>query len=311
MQAYFNVAKLARIRMPQIRLAGPIACNEWQWYNWANDRIRGTDGRYYCWLEYFIKRIAEEQRACRTRLLDVLDVHFYPGETAPGDIVQLHRVWFDQTYTYPGANGVKRLGTTGWDGSITKEYIFARCRSWLNTYLGPDHGVGLGVSEMGIQGDNPNVTAVWYASTLGVFADEGVELFTPWTWKTGMWEVLHLFSRYTQAVRVQASSDNEALVSGYASVSQDSNDVTVILVNRSLSQITPVRLCLANISLTQTQYTTLTLSSLPSTETFRTHTDNAIKKGAAVVATDGTISLTMSPLSITAILISSELESQE
>jgi hypothetical protein len=290
--------------MPQIRLAGPIACNEWQWYNWANDRIKGTDGRYYCWLEYFIKRIAEEQRASRTRLLDVLDVHFYPGETASADIVQLHRVWFDQGYNYPGANGVKRLGSSGWDGSITKEYIFARCRTWLNTYLGANHGVGLAVTEMGIQGDNPNVTAVWYASTLGVFADEGVELFTPWTWKTGMWEVLHLFSRFSQDTRCQASSDNEALVSGYASVGQDSNDVTVILVNRSSSQIVPVRLSLANVSLTKTQYTTLTLSSLPGTETFRSHTDNALKKGAAVVSGDGTISLTVSPLSVTAVLLS-------
>jgi len=302
MQAYFAVAKKARDRFPHIKLAGPIACNEWQWYNWANDRIKGADGRYYCWLEYFIKRIGEEQRACGLLLLDVLDVHFYPGEASSADIVHLHRVWFDTTYNYPGANGVKRLGTWGWDNSITKEYIFTRCRHWLDTYLGRNHGVVLGVSEMGIQGDNPNVTAVWYASTLGVFADEGVELFTPWTWKTGMWEVLHLFSRYCREIRVQSSSDHEETVSAYASISADVNAMTIILVNRSLDQTSETRVTIADFTLTEPAYTTLTLSQLPGKETFHSHADNALKKGAVLV-NEGRMDLALPPLSVTAVLL--------
>jgi hypothetical protein len=34
--------------------------------------------------------------------------------------------------------------------------------------------------------------ALNYASTLGVFANEGVELFTPWFWSPSYWEVVHL-----------------------------------------------------------------------------------------------------------------------
>jgi len=305
MQAYFAVAKRARVQFPQIKLVGPVTANEWQWYNWNNDRIKGADGRTYTWLEYFIKRIGEEQRASGIRLLDVLDVHFYPGETKPADIVQLHRVWFDQTYNYPGANGVKRLGTWGWDNSITKEYVFTRCRRWLDTYLGANHGVTLGVTEMGIQGDNPNVTAVWYASTLGVFADEGVELFTPWTWKTGMWEVLHLFGRYQQEIRVQSSSDQESTVSAYASMNADANAMTVILVNRSLNQTIQTRVTLASFPLGRSAYTTLTLSQLPASETFRSHAGNALKKGTVAI-TDGCMDLALSPLSVTAVLLSDD-----
>jgi hypothetical protein len=302
MQRYFAVAKKARARFPGIKLVGPVTANEWQWYNWDNDRI-AADGRYYVWLEYFIKRVGEEQEAGGIRLLDVLDIHFYPGQTKPADIVQLHRVWFDQTYIYPGANGVKRLGPSGWDNSSTREYIFARCRQWLDQYLGPDHGVTLGVTEMGVNGDNPNVTAVWYASTLGVFADEGVELFTPWTWKVGMWEVLHLFSRYHQAIRVQATSDRTQNVSAYASLSADMNDMTIMLVNRSLDQNTDTRVTVTGFPVTGSTYRVLRLSDLPAGETFRSHADNALREDTATVE-DGVLHLTMPPLSVSAVLLS-------
>jgi len=304
MQKYFAVAKKARARLPRIKLVGPVTANEWQWYNWDNNRIR-ADGRYYVWLEYFIKRIAEEQRASAVRLLDVLDIHFYPSESTPEDIVQLHRVWFDESYDYPGANGVRRLGASGYDRSITKEYILTRCQRWLDQYMDPNHGVTLGVTEMGINGDNPNVTAVWYASTLGVFADEGVEMFLPWSWKAGMWEVLHLFSRYGQAVRVEASSDSDELVSAYASVNADLSAMTVVLVNRSLSGATNVHLTPANFTLARNEYKVLRLSGLPSTETFHSHTDNALQEDAVAVE-DGVMRLTLPPLSVSAILLWNE-----
>jgi hypothetical protein len=306
MQAYFDVAKKARAIYPDIKLLGPVPCNEWQWYNWDNDRIRvGQD--YYVWLEYFIKRIGEEQQDSGVRLLDVLDVHFYPGETSPSDIVQLHRVWFDTTYSYPGANGVKRLGQWGWDNSIRKEYIFERCRRWLDEYLGLDHGVTFGVTEMGINGNNPNVTAVWYASTLGVFADEGVELFTPWSWKVGMWEVLHLFNRYCQPIRILSISSDEETVSAYASISEDMDAVTLICVCRSLNQAVNVLATVQNFHIADGPYDTLTLSDLPDTETFRSHQDNALKAGTVSIH-NSAMNMSLPPLSVTAVLLSGQVQ---
>lgn len=306
MQAYFDVAKKARALYPDIKLVGPVPCNEWQWYNWDNQRIQ-LGQNYYVWLEYFIKRIGEEQQDSGVRLLDVLDIHFYPYETSPSDIVQLHRVWFDTTYDYPGANGVKRLGQWGWDNSITREYIFTRCRDWLEQYMGPDHGVTFGVTEMGIKGDNPNVTAVWYASTLGVFADEGVELFTPWTWKVGMWEVLHLFSRYSQPIRILSESSNEETVSAYASINEDMDAVTLILVCRSLNQTIDVSATVQNFQLEDGSYDTLSLYNLPYTETFRSEQNNALKAGSQSVE-NGVMNMSLPPLSVTAILLPGQLE---
>jgi len=60
-------------------------------------------------LEYFIKRVAEEQTVSGVSLLDVLDIHFYPGSNKAHEVVQYHRVYFDKNYVYPEANGVKNV----------------------------------------------------------------------------------------------------------------------------------------------------------------------------------------------------------
>ena len=298
MQMYFEMAKKARAKFPGIKLVGPVTCNEWQWYNYSGSRVN-YNGNAYVWLEYFILRIAEEQKLTGVRLLDVLDLHFYPGETNSGDLVQLHRVFFYTTYNYPGANGVRRLGAGGWDTKITKEYIFERCRYWLEKYIGPDHGVTFGVSEIGINGDNPNVTACWYASTLGEFARQGVELFTPWSWKTGMYEVLHLFSRYGKETYLAGSSSEEEFVSAYPTINTSGDTLTVFLVNRHLSQTKQVEININDFPLQKGDYKMLSLYSLPQTETFMSHQNNALKVTEIPVAKNKA-SIVLQPLSVNA-----------
>ena len=218
--SYFAVAKKARAMFPGIKLVGPVFTNEWQWYAWNNAKVVGNDGKNYPWVEYFIKRVAEEEKETGIRLLDVLDFHFYPG-TDQATTLQLHRIWFDTTWVYNDANGVKLVGKYDWNDEVDKEYIFQRCRQWLTQYIGANHGVSMGLSECGdLYNSDPNVIASFYASTLGVFISEGdVELFTPWTWSTGMWEVLHLFSRYAGSQSFKVTTSNEQNISVYPTFS--------------------------------------------------------------------------------------------
>ncbi len=301
MQMYFDVAKKARAKFPGIKLLGPVPCNEWQWYNWKSSKVN-YKGKDYVWLEYFILRIAEEQKLSGIRLLDVLDIHFYPYETYPEDIVQLHRIYFDPTYNYPGANGVKRSGPGGWDAGITKEYIFERCSKWLNEYIGPDHGVTFAVSETGINGDNSNVTAAWYASTLGEFAKQGVEIFTPWSWKPGMNEVIHLFSRYGQGFFIDAVSSEEEFVSAYPTMNNGNDSMTIFLINRHLNESKQVEINLDNHPVMSGTYKMFTLSDLPRTETFVSHQDNALSE-SEVGMSKNKLNINLSPLSVNALLL--------
>jgi len=304
MQLYFAVAKKARALFPGIKLTGPVSPNEWQWFNWNGGPVTGSDGKKYPWLQYFIKRIAEEEQSTGIRLLDVIDLHFYPSSTSASDVVQYHRVYFDSTYIFPEANGVKTING-GWDNSIQIEDVFGRCRNWLNQYMGSNNGVTFAVSETALQtNSNPNVTAVWYASTLGEFMNHGVEYFTPWNWDTGMWETVHLFSRYNKTNSVQATSSDELNVSAYATANSNNDSITVALVNRSSSQSKTVVLDFPNYLLTNQAIPTLTLSNLPAgTETFVSHSNNALQSGSITASVNNTLQVTLAPMSVTSLLI--------
>jgi hypothetical protein len=300
MKRYFEAAKLARSKYPNIKLVGPVTSGEWFWYNWPGG---GTliDGKKVCWLEYFIKRVADEQKATGIRLLDVLTIHFYPGEKTDEEIVQTHRVFFDENYVYPGANGVFAVNG-GWDTSIKNEYVFKRCNDWLNKYMGTGHNVTLGVTECGIKSENPNTAAVWYASTLGEFMKYGVELFTPWTWRKGMWETLHLFARYNESTLVKSVSSDETYVSAYTTRNSAKDKLAVVLVNRSSSQTKTVNLNPSDFTLNNEPFQVLTLKDLPTTETFVSHAQNALRS-SSVSKSRNSVKITLAPMSISTVIL--------
>ena len=291
---YVDVAKKARAQWKDIKLTGPVVANEWQWCHIGayNDESRPKiDGKEYCWLEFFIKKVAEAQKSSGTRLLDVFDIHWYPGETDYENRVNWHRVLFDTTYYYKGANGIRcASGTCDWSEHNGKKeyksYVLARINDWLDKYFGKGHGITLGITETDIiDKDDPMVTALTYASFLGTMQDNGVEIFTPWTWGDGMYEVVHLFSRYGHPNRVQSTSSNDSLVSAYSSISNMGDSLTVIFVNRSQSDAQDISLTLSNFNATL-KFKSLTLSGITG-ETFVSHTNNALKADAVTAKVQG------------------------
>lgn len=300
-QRYVAVAKAVRARAPSLRLLGPVSANEWQWFNWPTGFVN-YGGRDYCWPEYLIKRLGEHRDSTGERLLDVYDIHFYPGSgiTSTTQQMQLHRIFWDTTWNYPSPSGVHRV-EGGWDTAIKSEHVFGRIQTWLNTYLGPASEVGLAVTETGLLHDTSAPAAsVWYASHLGLFADSGVEVFTPWEWSSGMWETLHLFTRYGKPIRVVARSDLDSLVSAYASLSSDEDSLTVVLVNRdtALSRTASVSL---NGFAPASRGSSYRLAGL-SGETFVSETENALRHGSVEVSS-GSFALELPALSVTAVAL--------
>ncbi len=303
MERYFEYAKKARAVYPSIKICGPVTANEWQWYKWASETLY-IDGKYCCWLEYFIKRCAEEEKSTGTRVLDVVDIHSYPESSNEDEkALQYHRLYFDTTYDYPSANGVHTINGI-WDTSINKEYILKRINDWIEKYYGTNSGITCGLSEWAPQttATNSSATAVAYASHLGTFANNGVEFFSVWSWQTGMWETLHPFSRYAKDYSVQSTSTIENAVSAYTTVNATADSMTVIIVNRDMSASRNVTVNLKNFAVADGDYTTLQLSSLPTTETFVSHTNNALKSGTVSVVSNA-LTITVPSLSVTAVIL--------
>ncbi len=299
MDKYEAVGVAARNANPNVKLTGPVTCNEWQWYYYDGDANGRPDN--LPWIQYFIKEVAARETSTGRKLLDMVDIHFYPGESDPDEILQLHRVFFDETYDYPGANGLYTLNG-GWDTSLTKEYILKRARGWLTQYGLTD--VGVGVTEMDVSSSDPNIVSIWYASTIGEFMANSGEVFSPWSWKTGMWETLHLFARYARDsyFPIEVTSADDHLVSAYGTVDSTSGDVTIFLVNRSRNQARPTSLALAPGAFPDGSYQALRLSNLPSAETFVSHTQNALALSTVALAADS-FSIDLPPLSVTAIIL--------
>jgi hypothetical protein len=311
MQRYFEVAKKARAKFPNIKLVGFVPCSEWYWFAYpdgnGNSGKISYNGSSYTWIEYFIKRIGEEEKATGIRLLDVLDLHTYLDASSETELLQVHRVFFDKTFNYPGANGVKLTSPNGWDNSITKEYIFTRINDWLTQYLGANNGVTVGSTESGWSDDygfNQMPQALNYASTLGVFANEGVELYTPWFWSPSYWEVVHLFSRYSKNIAVKSTSSDDNNLSAYSTVNATNDSLTVVLVNR-YSSAKSAQVTLSNFTITNGSYKVLTLSGLPndnSSETFVSHTTNALVS-SNVTVTNGAFTISLPSKSITSVIL--------
>ena len=254
-------------------------------------------------MEYFIKRIAEIEQQTGLRLLDVLDFHFYPGSDLNGTL-QLYRVFYDTSYNYPGAKGVYNVvNGGGYNTSIKQEYIFKRATDWLNQYMGANNGVTMGLSEFGaIYNSDPNVVAVSYASILGTFAENNVEIFAPWDWNVGQWEVLHLFTHYTGSMAVSSTSSQNDLVSAYSSVDAGKNWLSVVLVNRDVTNSQSVNISPENVTIPVETVSCYQLSNLPSTETFVSATNNALKQSSATVS-NNSVALTLPKLSVTVVRI--------
>lgn len=314
MQNYFATVKAARKINPNIKICGPVAASEWTWYSIVGGSLPTYKGKTYCWLEYFIMRCAEEEKKSGIKMLDVIDIHNYPYDVEAADILQTHRMYWDTTFLYPFVNGVKVVNVVngnGWDESIEKEMVFVRCQDWVEKYFGKDYQVSYGVSEYNVNSvseQNTMVTALAYASTLGEGSRHGMEYFTPWGWKTGMWETVHLFSRYAQTTNVSSVSSDENLLSVYASKNEQSDSLTLIIVNRDPKDSGKLSIQIKNYNVLDGTYDVVQLSGLPETETFVSHTNNALKH-SFVELQDSRIETSVPGYSITAIIIPSKVPS--
>ena len=302
MDRFIELAKKARAIYPGIKICGPVTTSEWQWYKWSNESIV-IDGKYYCWFEYFIKRCADEEKASGIRVLDVFDIHHYPYAPTDNDALQNHRIFYDKNYNYPGANGLYSING-GWDTSSKKEYVFQRVNDWLTKHFGANNGITLGLSEWSPGPNEPNLASVIYATHLGTFANNGVEYFTPWSWFTGMWETMHLYSRYAKNFSVSSTSSLENTVSAYTTVNVAVDSMTVIIVNRDMSAARNVTVNLNGFSVSDGSYKTLQLASLPAGETFKSHINNALKANSVTVNSNS-LSISVPALSTTAVLLKS------
>jgi hypothetical protein len=91
-------------------------------------------------------------------------------------------------------------------------------------------------------------------------------------------------------------------VSGYTTISNGADSMTIILVNRDLSASRTAAVNITGFSVSNGNYKILELSSLPSGETFISHTSNALKSRTVAVS-GNSFNITLPSVSTTAVIL--------
>jgi len=157
---------------------------------------------------------------------------------------------------------------------------------------------------MGALYNEPNVIAVCYASLLGTFAENNVEVFTPWDWYIGQWEVLHLFTHYTGTIAVGSTSSQNNSVSAYSSINAGKDTLSVVLVNRDVNNDLPSSVSVQNGTSTMRSVPFYRLNNLPvNKETFISKDNNALQKGNVDITNRNALNMVLPKLSVTVVQI--------
>ncbi len=161
------------------RILGPVV---WGWcayfYSAADGCGPGPDGAAHgnlAFLDWYLKQVADYQTAHGVRLVDYLDVHYYPqaagvalsGDESPATAALRLRTLkglYDPAYV-----------DESWIGQAVD--LIPRLKAWIAARL---PGAGLAITEYNWGGDDGASSALAQAEALAIFGREGVDLAARW-----------------------------------------------------------------------------------------------------------------------------------
>jgi Glycoside hydrolase family 44 len=200
-----------------------------------------TYGRF---VDYWLKRMKSADASAGHRIVDVLDLHWYP-QVVP-DVYNL-------THTSSVVATREQAPRSLWDATykenswITNDVLLApiklipRVKAEIAQY---DPGIGLGISEWNYGGGQDISGGVTDADTLGIFGKYGLKTATYWPdfephedWAFGAFQVFRNYDGHGAAfgdTSVSATDSDTAYTSVYASEdSKNANRMVIVAINKN------------------------------------------------------------------------------
>ncbi|HEU0005802.1 MAG TPA: glycoside hydrolase family 44 protein [Terriglobia bacterium] len=216
---------------------------------WSNLPDRGNHGGadYVPWL---LAQLRQHEVNTGQRLLDVFTLHYYPqgGEFSDNvtSSMQLRR---------------NRSTRSLWDPNYVDETwindrvkLIPRMKSWVNTYC-PNTVTGITEYNWGAEGHINGATT--QADIWGIFGREGLDMAARWTTpaaSTPTYKAMKMYRNYDGSkstfgdVSVQATVPTPDNLSAFAAERSSDGAVTVMVINKVLSDNTPVTVALSNVT---------------------------------------------------------------
>lgn len=207
------------------------------WWNTRSDRMAHGDQPL---VEWYLAQLRQHEQTHGTRLLDYLDLHFYPqgGQslTTAGDAnrqalrLRSTRALWDPTYV---------------DESWIAEpvYLIPRMKAWTATFY---PGTGTAITEYNWGGLESMNGALAQTDVLGIFGREGLDMANLWDPPTPTQPgafAFRVFRNYNGAgakfgdTRIRATSPNQQQVAIFGAQRTTDGKVTLVLINKTAAPV--------------------------------------------------------------------------
>ena len=197
---------------------------------WEN--IKAANG-YHWYLDCYLDRMKKAEEEYGTRLLDVLDIHYYSESARNGadDRLQSVRTLYE-----------KGFAENSWIGQWCQENvpILPTVQASIDKYY---PGTKLAISEYNFGGDNDTSGTIAQAEALGCYADAGVYFATLWGNGAYILSGLDLYTNFDGKggafgdQLVPTETDDVSLSSSYSAINgDDTGYVTAMITNKSKTE---------------------------------------------------------------------------
>lgn len=191
-----------------------------------------SENNYHWYLDCYLDQMHKASEESGTRLLDVLDIHYYSESARNGieDRLQSVRTLYE-----------KGFSENSWIGQWCMENvpILPTIQKSIDTYY---PGTKLGISEYNFGGGDNASGTIAQAEALGCYADQGVYFATLWGGEPYILSGIDLYTNYDGKggsfgdTLIPASTEDVSKSSTYAAVdADDDSEVTVMITNKDLN----------------------------------------------------------------------------
>ncbi len=246
----FVYAKAVKAVWPTVKVVGPVNYGWEGFTNLQNASDAAADGNFVDW---YLKQMSAAATSVGERLIDDLDVHWYPEATGGGN-----RITSDASGDGAAEIAAREQAPRSlWDSSyvenswITNDVLHGPIDllPGLQSKIAADYpGTGLSVSEWDYGGGNEISGAIADADVLGIFGQQGVTdaaywpLFNNETFSTAAFEAFRNYDGNGGSfgdTSVLASSSDPTTATVYASMSAaNHNQVVLVAINKATTATT-------------------------------------------------------------------------
>ena len=210
------------------------------------------------YLPWLLDQLRQHDQQTGQRSLDVFTVHWYPQGS---QVLGLGSEAFSNDVSPAMSNLRNRSTRSLWDQNYidpswinSKVSLIPRLRTWVNTYY---PGLQVGVTEYNWGAEGFINGATTQADVLGIFGREGVDMATRWTTpdsSTPTYKAMKMYRNYDGAkstfgdISVLDSVPDPDTLSSFAALRSSDNSLTVMIINKSLTDDALAALNLSNFS---------------------------------------------------------------